>query len=202
MKKIVFLFVATLVTLSGCVSKKTAATPGSWTEAESARWFDRGEWLGKTRLKPHPSINKKEFAAVYHKHKDWWDTALKFLDTANIAAMPVGDHELVGKDVFVRVSEYSTKNPENAFYESHQFYSDIHEVITGTELIGTTTEQLSVKTPYNAERDITFHNGTDQKTYVATPGTIFIFFPGEFHRPSMKVAENIPVKKAVVKIRN
>ena len=202
MKKPFLLFLTMqLVLLSACVSRKPGATSGS-AEAESSRWFDSMEWLGNSKLKPHPSINKKEFAARYQQHKDWWDAALRFLDTANIAAMPVGDHDLIGKNVFVRVSEYSTKNPEDAFYESHQVYTDVHEVITGTELIGTTTGQLPVRTPYNAERDITFHNGTDEKTYVATPRTIFIFFPGEYHRPSMKVAENVPVKKAVIKIKN
>jgi biofilm protein TabA len=203
MKNLALLFLASPVFIfMGCAAQKSAANPATWTEAEASKWFNSKEWLGGSRLTPDPSINKKEFAIRYHQHKDWWDKAFRFLDTANIAAMPLGDHDLVGKDVFVRVSEYPTKNTEDAFYEAHQIYTDVHEVVSGTELIGTTSGNLPVKTPYNAERDITFYTGTDNKTYVANPGTFFIFFPGEFHRPSMKVTTSVPVRKVVVKIKN
>jgi YhcH/YjgK/YiaL family protein len=33
------------------------------------------------------------------------------------------------------------------------------------------------------------------------PGTFFIFFAGEAHRPGAKVDETVPVKKMVIKVR-
>ena len=142
----------------GCTSDQRAENPENWSEDQVSEWFDQKEWLGQTELQPDPSIDKKQFAIRYHQHKDRWDKAFAFLKNEDLSAIEVGNHEIDGKDVYVIISQYNSKNSEDAQYESHKKYTDIQIVISGTEYIGLTDlSSTSVKTPYNEERDIAFY---------------------------------------------
>lgn len=187
----------------GCTSGQRAENPENWSEDQASEWFDQKDWLGQTELQPHPSIDKKEFAVRYHQNKERWDKAFAFLKDDNLSAVDAGNHELDGKNAFAIVSEYNSKNPEDAQYESHKNYTDIQYVISGTENIGLTDlSSTSLKTPYDEERDIAFYNVEDGQNLHAHPGTFFIFFPQDAHSPGMKVEDNVPVKKVVIKVRN
>ena len=120
-----------------------------------------------------------------------------------MSAIEVGNHELDGKNVFVIVSEYNSKNPEDTQYESHKNYTDIQYVVSGTEYIGLTDlSETSVKVPYDEKRDITFYDADEGQNLLAHSGNFFIFFPQNVHRPGVKVEDNVPVKKVVIKVRN
>lgn len=205
MERYTFLSVILVLTLVvGCTSAdKRAENPENWSEDQITEWFDRKEWLGQTQMQPDPSIDKKEFAIQYHRNKERWDTAFAFLMNENLSDLEVGNHELDGKDVFVKVTEYNSKNPEDVFYESHKNYTDIQFVVSGMEYIGradlsTTTE----KTPYDEEKDIQFYHVSNSQNLVAKPDTFFIFFQRDAHCPGIKVENNAPVKKMVIKVKN
>ena len=70
----------------------------------------------------------------------------------------------------------------------------------GKEKIGVApVSRAKVKEPYDETKDIAFYE-SDGKYYVAEPGTFFLFFPQETHRPSIKVDASVPVRKLVIKI--
>jgi YhcH/YjgK/YiaL family protein len=103
----------------------------------------------------------------------------------------------------VLITQYNSKNHEDAKYEGHEKYTDIHYVVSGTEYIGVQDMSVSkVTTPYNAERDIFFCEPSKGVHLLGKPGIFFIFFPNNIHSPGMKVENNIPVKKAVIKVKN
>ena len=54
--------------------------------------------------------------------------------------------------------------------------------------------------PYDAGRDAANYNA-EGKFYIASPGEFFLFFPGDAHRPNIKVDGYDTVKKLVIKIR-
>lgn len=189
--------------LIGCTSERSSENPREWSDEQAAEWFDQRAWLGQSKLQPDPSINKKEFAVQYHQHKERWDKAFAFLKGEDLSAIEVGNHEIDGKTVFVIVSEYNTKKPEDIPYESHKNYTDIQYVVSGTEYIGLADlSETSVKIPYDEKRDITFHHADEGQNLLAHPGTFFIFSPQNVHRPGVKVEDNIPVKKVVIKVSN
>jgi YhcH/YjgK/YiaL family protein len=197
------LYVLLLVTGAACApSQKRSEDPHSWTEDQVNEWFEEKQWLGATNMQPDPSINKRELAVQYQRHKHRWDTAFAFIRKQDFAGLTVGDHPLDGREVFVRVSEYNSKNPEDAFYEAHKDYADIHFLVSGEERIGVADlSAATVRTPYDEEKDIEFYEPVAGKEFLAKPGTFFIFFPGEGHRPGMKVENNAPVKKIVIKVK-
>jgi YhcH/YjgK/YiaL family protein len=189
--------------MMSCSSNKPVEAPDQWSDAEVSEWFDKKEWLGKSGLQPDASIDKKDFAIRYHKNRERWDKAFDYLATQDMSALAVGTHEIVGKDVYAIVSEYNSKNPEDAQFESHRVYTDLQSVISGEEQIGLTDlSSTTVKTPYDQEKDIAFYTAGAGQTLPAKPGTFFLFFPDDAHRPGMKVNENSPVKKLVIKVKN
>lgn len=177
--------------------------PEQWSDAQAAEWFDKKEWLPQGDLQPDASIDKKDFAVRYHHNPGRWNKAFDYLTQQDLSAVEVGTHEIDARDVYAIVSEYNSKNPEDAQYESHKTYTDLQYVISGEEHIGLTDlSTTSVKTPYDTEKDIAFYTAENGKTLLAKPGTFFLFFPDDAHMPGMKVNENIPVKKLVIKVKN
>lgn len=190
-----------LFLIAGCTTNERGENPDQWTEQEINEWFEGREWLGETDMRPDTTINRYEFAKRYHQNKKRWDTAFAFIRKGNFLSLHAGDHLLDGKDVFVKVTEYHSKSSEEVFYESHKNYADIQYVVSGMEYIGQADlEGAAVKTPYNEEKDVQFYHVSNGRNLLAKPGTFFIFFPGEGHCPGMKVADNAPVKKIVIKV--
>ncbi|MEB2786367.1 YhcH/YjgK/YiaL family protein [Algoriphagus persicinus] len=114
-----------------------------------------------------------------------------------------GIHEIQGRDLFVMVTSYSTKKPEEVHFENHKNYTDLQYVVSGREYIGLTGLQNSkIRTPYEMERDITFYDVTNSSNLLAHPGTFFIFFPHNLHCPALKIDQPKDVKKIVIKVKN
>ena len=153
------------------------------------------------QAKPDESINMEQFKAHYEKFPERWNTAFKFLTETDLNNLSIGRIDL-SDDVYAAVSEYETKNPEDAKFESHQKYIDLQYLISGEELIGLSDEKnLKVTSPYSETNDITFYDFDGGKILEATPKKYFIFFPEDIHRPCIKTDQQQMVKKVVVKIK-
>jgi biofilm protein TabA len=198
MKNLIILFMAIIAFSAYAQNDKI---PEKWSDKEVNTWFDKQEWLNGWNVQPETSVNKRSLAIQYFKNKKHWDQAFLFLKSSDLKNLPVGKQELDGKDLFVTVSEYLSKDKEKARYESHKKYIDIQYVISGKEKMGlTTTENAEIAVPYNEEKDVAFYNFEGGNYILATPSNFFVFFPEDVHRPSIKAEENETVKKIVVKI--
>lgn len=107
-------------------------------------------------------------------------------------------------DIYVNIETYKTKMPADAKFEAHNKYIDIQILLMGNELISYTDKSiLTVKTPYNEEKDITFYSEVvNDYSYIRLDGSNFVMlFPHEAHAP--QICDKIPsdVKKVVVKIK-
>jgi YhcH/YjgK/YiaL family protein len=192
--------VTIFLALAGC---SDSGDPSTWSSSQIDKWFEKGEWLNGWTVNPDSSINRKEFAISYFKNKERWDKAFTFLKTNDLKALEIKRYDIDGDNLYAPVSEYMTKNLEDAKFESHQKYIDIQYVIKGIEQISVAqiSRKKEVLTPYDAEKDIEFmtvENAMDRK---ATPDRFFIFFPTDLHRPGVKVGENSQVRKLVVKVK-
>lgn len=191
-----------IILLTGCASKQYPKNPEDWTDIQLLEWFDKKDWLGETALQPDSSFDKKEFAIQYNRNKEWWDKAFNYLKDKDLSAISVGEYELDNQKVLVMVSEYNSKSPEDALFEAHEDYIDIHYVVSGSEYIELGDQSTAkLKKPHDKEKDIAFYEAKEKKILLAKPGIFFIIFPGELHKPGIKVEESNPVKKIVIKIR-
>ncbi|MDB4583478.1 YhcH/YjgK/YiaL family protein [Draconibacterium sp.] len=188
-----------VLTTFSCSTKNTK--PEKWTDEEVTQWFDKHEWLAGWNVNPDASINKRSFAIHYHKNPRHWDQAFKFLQTADFKNMPLGKQELEGDHLFINLDEYISRDKKDTRYESHKKYIDIQYVVEGEELMGITTlDKVQVTDPYDEEKDVGFFEYEGGNYVKTTPDNFVIFFPEDVHRPMMKVNENAPVRKIVVKI--
>jgi biofilm protein TabA len=202
MKKLIvrIMLFTSFLSFIGC---KSSDDPSTWSTRKIDSWFEKGEWLNGWNVLPDASINRKEFAVSYFKNKERWDKAFTFLKTGDLSKLEIKRHDLDGDNLYALVSDYLTKNPEDARFESHQKYIDIQYVINGSEMMGIAPMSMKkdVLIPYDPAKDIEFMTVTQGSELKATPDKFFIFFPSDIHRPSLKLGENAQVRKIVVKVK-
>jgi YhcH/YjgK/YiaL family protein len=194
MKKIIFFFIGMTFSVTGFYAT-------AQTNAQVNEWYQKKEWLGGVQLQPHETINKTIFAKQYQLNKSYWDKAFAFLKSHDLETLAVGRYDIDGDNVYAMVTENPTKDMDSTKWESHYNYLDLHLVIRGEEKIGIApVSKLVVTMAYDASKDLANYSG-EGKFYIASPGTFFLFFPGEAHRPNITTNGNKPDKKLVIKIR-
>ncbi len=176
-------------------------TPSTWSKKDADKWFTQYEWLHGVKLTPHRSIDREEFARLYHLHPERWDKAFGYLKNTDMASLKPGRYQVWGDSVYVTVTENASKDSSLTKWESHQNYADIHLMITGKELIGVGPVKGTANVvPYDATKDVGFWD-VKGKFYEADPKTFFIFFPNlNAHRPSNKLPDGGQEKKLVIKV--
>jgi YhcH/YjgK/YiaL family protein len=172
-------------------------------DMKTDKWFGKKEWLNGWNIVPDGSINRKEFAESYNKHRDRWVKAFDFLKNSDLRNLELKRYDIDGDNVYATISEYITKDPGDARYEAHKKYIDIQYVASGKEKIGIAplSGKGAVIQEYDPVKDVEFMEVTGVREYVANPGRFFIFFPDDIHRPGLKDGDKETVRKVVVKIR-
>lgn len=124
-----------------------------------------------------------------------------FIKNSNLKTIPTGRYNL-GGGVYVNIESYTTKNRQNARYESHENYRDIQFIISGSEIIFLEPIcNLQEQTPYNKESDIVFYeDSADGIDIVLNASDFLIINPGMGHMPCVCTGDPGIVKKAVFKI--
>jgi len=165
-------------------------------------WFEKGDWLQGWPVQPDSSINKNAFSHACSHHKDRWEQVFAFLNTHDPLKLESKRYDLDGDNLFLFVSEYTTKNPEDIDFEVHRKYIDLQYVPEGTELIGIAplSSMKSVVQPYDETKDIEFITVKEEIMLQTAPDRFFIFFPEDAHKPGVKAGTNEVVRKIVFKI--
>jgi biofilm protein TabA len=179
----------------------TAQATKPWTKKSAAKWMKSNEWKNGLALDVHPSVNEIEFAEQYHKNKAAWDKAFAFMRDQDLSALKPDKYVIDGDNVYAMITEAPSKTFEQSAWESHRKYIDIQYVIKGEENIGVVQlSKATVSKPYDEIKDYANYTA-EGEYYTAKPGTFFLFFPDDVHRPNIKVDEHEVVKKLVIKVR-
>lgn len=130
----------------------------------------------------------------------YMDEAVEYLASHSLEDFPVGHYEIDGDFVYMNVFEYETVPDEDAFFEAHKKYADIHMIVSGEELTGVSDlSRITVKT-FDEEKDLLEIQGAVEHYIRLMPGKVLVVMPEDAHK--VKVASGTPaaVKKAVVKV--
>ena len=167
---------------------------------ENENWYKKKEWLGGLKLQPYSGMDVQEFARQYKANKKYFDEAFAFLRDHDLSKLAPGKYPIDGDNVYASVTYDSTKDFDKSKWESHKKYIDLQYMIRGKEKIGVApVAGAKVTAAYDDAHDIA-HYETNGHFYVAEPGTFFLFFPADAHRPDLKEKTNDHVKKLVIKI--
>lgn len=130
---------------------------------------------------------------------------LKFLLETDLFSLPLGEHEIQGKKIYAKISEYETEPKEHRRPESHEKYVDIQYICSGEEVMGLAmiTEAGEIDEDCRNERDIVFYESVTRETQIIlTPGMFAVLFPWDVHRPNCNAGEQTAnVRKILVKVR-
>ncbi|MGZ3879987.1 MAG: YhcH/YjgK/YiaL family protein [Flavisolibacter sp.] len=127
--------------------------------------------------------------------------AFEFVKSLDLETLEPGQKfEIDGSNIFASVSGKEGLKAEDAKFEAHDNYFDIQVCAAGNETIGWSPRDAvkQVKTPYNAEKDVTFFADKPDTYFHLKTGQFAIFYPEDVHAPM--IGEGI-IKKIVVKIR-
>ena len=131
-------------------------------------------------------------------------TALDHLKSTDFTALPAGNYDLQGRDIYVQVVDMSTKPAAECRAEVHRQYIDVQFLCSGSEQMGfaAETDQNVVAEDLLAERDLLFYTGMQNESTVnMVPGSFAVFFPRDVHRPGGAVGHPMAIRKVVVKVR-
>ena len=202
MKKVIIAAMAILSSL-GLSGSKNFSGPEDWSDRQVDKWFNSKEWAAGWNIEPDHSINRREFAISYFRHKDRWEKAFRFLAGTDLKKLENKRYDIDGDNLYASVSEYATKDEKITNFEAHRKYIDIHYVISGSENMNVVPLKNAgeVVTPYDNTRDIEFMKPVISRNIAATQKNFFIFFPSDAHRPGIREKEPVNVKKVVIKLR-
>ena len=131
------------------------------------------------------------------------EAGLEFLEKTDLAALPLGKHEIAGEAVFALAMKAPARSLAEAKFESHREYLDIQFLLSGEEMIGLLPiGQLAEAAPYDAVKDLILY-GTPARFHElrVPPGHFAVFFPEEGHMPMCRVGAPGELHKVVVKVR-
>lgn len=129
---------------------------------------------------------------------------ITFMASQNPMDVADGEHEILGRELFVRVMSYEPKPAHENRFEAHRVHADVQLVVQGVELMQVAPlDQLKPLTEYDAKGDCQFFSASGFWTDLTVRANTFaIFFPGEAHRPACLYQDHrARVKKFVFKIK-
>lgn len=133
-----------------------------------------------------------------------FSTAAAYLKTLDVAALTPQRYEIDGANVFANFYDVSLQDPETLSFETHTHYADIQLIVDGCEgmWVAPASAGLTVRTPYEEARDVTFYEDPQQSTELAvTAGQFVVFFPEDAHKPSCVSGNSRRAFKLVIKVK-
>ena len=113
-----------------------------------------------------------------------------------------GHTEEIGDGIRCTISSYETVAEDQAFWEAHRKYIDVHYVIEGQERVSVCSLAEAKVGMYHAERDYLETVGVPTVDLLATAGTVLCLFPNDVHRTRVQTSfdGNHRILKAIFKV--
>lgn len=129
------------------------------------------------------------------------DTAIRHLQSADLSKLTKGRNEVDGDQVFINRFDYQTMTPEQAIWEGHAQYADMHVLLSGHERIGVTNVEALRVIVQKPEEDFIGYEGDVEVWLPMTTEDILIVYPEDVHMVKVIDGESTLVEKACYKFK-
>ena len=129
------------------------------------------------------------------------DIAIRHILSADLTKLTKGRNEVEGDQVFINRFDYQTMTPEEAIWEGHIQYGDIHVLVSGQEKIGVTNIEALTETVRKVDEDFVGFEGDVEVWFPMTTEDILIVYPEDVHMVKVILGESTLVEKACYKIK-
>ncbi|NBD25318.1 YhcH/YjgK/YiaL family protein [Paenibacillus glycinis] len=129
--------------------------------------------------------------------------AIERLQSTDLDALPAGRHEFGEPGMHLLINEPETRPWREVKPETHLLHTDIQLLLQGREqmrVAKVSEDQIVTDNRYDAQ-DIAFYDEVlGENALYLRPGDFVVLFPTDIHRPNCSAEEDMPIRKAVVKI--
>lgn len=128
------------------------------------------------------------------------DTAIGYILSHDLNALPIGRTEIAGDAVFLNVMEANTASEDTLSYEIHKNYMDIQIDLIGTEIIRIGDSGGMQLQDYNGGTDFGTVRCANLTSCIMGPDNFIVCMAGEPHMPGISYSDLALLKKCVVKV--
>ncbi len=132
------------------------------------------------------------------------DTAIDYVLTHDLLALPKGKTVIDGDNVYVNRDTYVARPLDECYFESHKNYLDMQIVLKGKEGFGytdITDPGLVITSAYDNVKDVTkYANKAKDEIYITLEEGYALVFPEDVHLAKLDV-DGKTIEKAVIKIK-
>ena len=136
--------------------------------------------------------------SLYVRLNPLFQDVIDFLKSNDLNKLADGRHVIRDGELFVNIEVAPAKTKAEARLESHRRMIDIQIPLSAPETYGYRALSELGESPYDEQRDLTFHDEPASVYITRKPGEMIIFFPQDAHAPC--ISEK-PVRKAIFKVR-
>ncbi len=144
---------------------------------------------------------KRQHLARYLGQCESLDTAIRHLLSTDLAQLSKGRNEIDGDQVFVNRFDYQTMPPEQAIWEGHAKYADMHVLLSGHEKIGVANAAALKMVAQKPEEDFIGYEGDVEVWFPMTTEDILIVYPEDVHMVKVVDGDSSLVAKACYKFK-
>lgn len=127
------------------------------------------------------------------------DLALEHITPEFLSSLGEERVALKGEEVYCTKFTYETVPEEDAFFEAHRLYLDIHLMLSGSERVETASPAALEQ--FDHQGDFYAYRGQGRHSLILSPGDFLVVFPDDAHKIKMQVNGPETVTKAVFKIK-
>ena len=124
----------------------------------------------------------------------------EFLEQTDVLNLPLGIHEIEGKDLFINNQSPELFTKENAPIEVHKNYIDVQVLLEGAETMGwKPLEEIATwRGEYDEAKDVRFSDERCDHFVTLKAGELTVFYPEDGHAPAIGDA---PIRKFIAKLK-
>lgn len=128
------------------------------------------------------------------------DKALAWLNAQQLASIAPGTYAIDGSSIYAIITTVEPKNLQDTHFEVHRKFVDCHVILSGVETVAyAPMNTLKPENEYDPAVDCQLFTGSGRLLTV-DPGQFWIALPSDAHWPAIQSAQNLPVRKAIIKL--
>lgn len=129
------------------------------------------------------------------------DAAIRHLLSADLSQLHEGRNDIDGDRAFVNRFGYQTVPQEQAIWEGHIEYADIHVLLSGYEKIGVANAEALKMVLQKPDEDFIGYEGGVDVWFPMTTEDILIVYPEDVHKVKVINGDSSLVEKACYKFK-
>ena len=144
---------------------------------------------------------KKKNLSRYLGQSKSLDAAIRAILHSDPEQLSIGRNDIDGDNAFVNRFDYDTMPQEQALWEGHIAYGDVHVLLGGHEKIGVSNVERLTETVRKEQEDFVGFQGPVETWFTMTPEDVLIVYPEDIHMVKVADGDTAHVRKCCYKFK-